>query len=382
MSENPRRVLLLCPDTRVREAAADVGLDIWSVEGPAGTGRSAARRVPVNLDDADALYSALVGTARAHEIGHIVYLGDAEALHRAVERSLADVAPPRAQALRRLRDPALMRRMLNQSRVSVVRAVPASTPRAVRALVEDFPLPVAVKSGPVPRTAVIRGGDDLERWLADAPAGPHLVEELLTGPQVSVDTLTREGMHEVTAVTARQRAGGLLLHPAALSEADQVEIRAMVRALLDLAGLQSGPAHTEVVVTANGPRIAASSGRLGARPVRRLVRASTGRAPEEDVLAALAGSPFRRPAPGRPAALVRLAPRRPRAGLGAALSDLAGMRQVDDVRVVEADADTPEHVEVVVHGVSHQEVAERLAAVRRRWESGYRTGADTGSGRR
>ncbi|MFF4799854.1 acetyl-CoA carboxylase biotin carboxylase subunit family protein [Streptomyces sp. NPDC001351] len=380
--ENPRRVLLLCPDARVREAAAGAGFETWSVESPGGGRRAGGRTVSVDLDDADALHSALVRTARAHGIGHILYLGEAEVLHRAAERALHAVAPERAEPLRRLGDPALMRRMLNQSRVSVVRAEPATTAQAVRALVEDFPLPVAVKTGPASRTAFIRSRDDLDRWLAEAPAGPHLVEELLTGPRVSVDTLTCEGMHEVTGMTARRHADALLLHPAALSEADRAGIRAAVRALLDLAGLQCGPAHTEVVVTENGPRIAAAKARLGAQPLRRLLRASTGRAPEEDVLSALAGSPRRRPAPGRPAALARLPLCRPEGDLAAALTGIGGMRHVDDVRVVAADADSPEHVQVIVHGATHQELDERLAAVRRRWAERFGAGAGAGGGPR
>ncbi|MFG2130773.1 acetyl-CoA carboxylase biotin carboxylase subunit family protein [Streptomyces sp. NPDC048751] len=382
VSENPHRVLLLCPDAVAREAATAAGFDTWSVEGPADTGRSTARRVAVDLADPGALHTTLVGTARTHGIPHIVYLGEAEALHLAAERALRELAPRRAEPLRRLRDPALMRRILNQGRVSEVRARPATTAEAVRELVEDFSLPVAVKAGRASGTTVIRSRGDLDRWLADAPAGPHLVEEFLTGPRVSVDTLTCDGMHEVTGMTTRRATDAVLLHPGALAEADRVEIRAAVRALLDLAGLQSGPAHTEVVVTANGPRIAASRARLGARPIRRLARAATGRAPEEDVLSALAGSPRCRPVPGRSAALARLTLRRAGGDLAAVLNDIGGMRHVDEIRVVDADAAVPEHVEVIVHGGSHQEVDEGLAAVRRRWEGRSPHGAGSGPGTR
>ncbi|MFI6404046.1 acetyl-CoA carboxylase biotin carboxylase subunit family protein [Streptomyces sp. NPDC050548] len=369
MTVNRRRVLLLDPDAGLRAAATTAGCDTWSVECPGTAAPGTDRRLSVDLDDVDALHSALVRTARTHEIPHIVYLGDSEVLHLAVERALRELSPARAEPLRRLRDPAVMRRILNQSGVSVVRAEPAATVEAVRALVEDFPLPVAVKAGPVPGTTVVRNRDDLEKWVADAPAGPHLVEEFLSGPRVSVDTLTCEGMHEVTGMTTGTYAGAGLLHPAALSEAATAEIRTAVRALLDLAGLQSGPAHTQVVVTADGPRIAASKARLGPRPIRRLLRASTGRVPEEDVLAALCGSPRRHPAPGRPAALARLPLSHRGADLAAALDVIGALDHVDDVRVAEADADGSEHVEVVVHGGSRQEVGDRLAAVRRRWDT-------------
>ncbi|WP_330458939.1 hypothetical protein OIB37_19815 [Streptomyces sp. NBC_00820] len=383
MNGNPRRALLLSPDAGVREAAATAGLDTWSVTSPAAVtvaGRHTGRRVTVDLGDADALHRALVDTARAHGIGHIVYLGDTEALHLAVERALRELSPGRAEPLRRLRDPVTVRRILNQGGVSVVRAEPAATVADVRALVARSPLPVAVRTAHAPKPTVIRSGADLETWAAGAPAGPHLVEQFPTGPRISVDTLTRDGMHEVTGMTTRLAGGAGLLRPAPLPEADRAGVRGTVRALLDLAGLQSGPAHTQVVLTGDGPRITAAKARLGAPAIRRLARASTGRAPEHDVLSALAGAP-RPPAwstpPGRPAALARLAPHHGGRGQAANLDALARLGHVDDVRVVPAAAGAPAHVEVIVHGSTPEEAEERLDAVRRGWADPARWGPDT-----
>ena len=55
-------------------------------------------------------------------------------------------------------------------------------------------------------------------------------------------------MHEVVDISS---SSGLP------DEATRVVLRSVVRAVLDLAGYESGSAHTDVVLTAHGPRISA-----------------------------------------------------------------------------------------------------------------------------
>jgi hypothetical protein len=64
------------------------------------------------------------------------------------------------------------------------------------------------------------------------------------GPEYRVLTRTVDGMHLVTGIS-----------PVPPGEAEKAEIRALIRSLLDLADLESGPACTRVVLTAAGPRI-------------------------------------------------------------------------------------------------------------------------------
>jgi hypothetical protein len=141
----------------------------------------------------------------------------------------------------------------------------------------------------------------VERWAARAQAGgrpePYIAREALNGPQFSITTHTTDGMHDVVAITARPtrrtaptgRPSPISGHgdrgndptdpvdplrsvdpltpwepqeptrPAApagrAGTADQAVLRSLVRSLLDLAGHEHGPAHTEVVLTPSGPRI-------------------------------------------------------------------------------------------------------------------------------
>ncbi|MEJ8643444.1 hypothetical protein WKI68_22685 [Streptomyces sp. MS1.HAVA.3] len=151
-----------------------------------------------------------------------------------------------------------IRRILNQSRTSAVRAEEAQSVAEARTLAEDFPLPVVIKSADKSGcwwTVPVHDRPGLDRWAEQAVtarhSAPYLVEELLTGAKFRVETLTVDGMHLVADITPEGNA-------APLPDAEQAGIRATVRALLDLAGYESGATRTDVLVSARGSRIAAA----------------------------------------------------------------------------------------------------------------------------
>ncbi|MFI7408751.1 acetyl-CoA carboxylase biotin carboxylase subunit family protein [Streptomyces sp. NPDC049627] len=369
MGENAQRerVLLVEPEDEVVDAAAAVGLEVRSVPAEE-SGQSSVR-----TEGGDALRSLLRDRAVEYGIEHILYFGRSEAVQRAVEAALVDLSPRRAEVVRRLGDPVAMRRILNESRVSVVSAMPAESTDGVRALAERCALPLVVKRGSDPRAVtVVRDRADLDEWTAGAQAGPYLVEEFLTGPEVSVETLTCAGMHEVVGMTALRSAapaGADLLYPAPLSDADRAGVRATVRSLLDLVGYESGLAHTQVVLTESGPRIASARARPSGPAVRLLMRVATGRHPGEDVLAALAGRTPRKPDAARFAALATLALPAGGPEPAARLDGVRTLAHVREVGVVDTEAGSGGRaVRLVVDGASPEEVAERLTAVRRQWD--------------
>ncbi|MFI6893868.1 acetyl-CoA carboxylase biotin carboxylase subunit family protein [Streptomyces sp. NPDC050256] len=378
MSEDIQRVLLVMPEPGVLEAAAGVSLDVWAVSDrgadPLDIGGISRRRLTVDFGDADALHALLVNTARDQGIPHILYFGESDEVRLAVEHASFQLSQGQASSLHKLRDPVTMRRILNQSGVSVVSAAPVSSVESVRALVGRCVLPVVVKTRSAMSCTVIRDKADLDAWAGSTSVEPCLVEEYLAGPEVVVNTLSCDGMHQVIGMTALRSAapaGVDLLHPAGLSEGDRAEIRTTVRALLDLTGHESGPVHTRVVLTQSGPRIASSRAWLSGNPVRRLMQAASGRAPVESVLSTLAGAPPHALDSIQFAALARLVP--PHAGriLAGVLEDLSNVDYVVDLRVVEAGMGIATHAEVIVHGASPAVAAERLGEVRRRWESSW-----------
>lgn len=359
MGEKPERVLLVEPEAEVVDAAAAVGLEAWSVRN--GT------------EDVGDLHSLLVDRGVTHGIQHILYFGASEVLHRAVERAVGDISPRRGEASRRLGDPVAMRRILNESGVSVVRATPVESVEGVCVLAERFPLPWVVKAGGEAKGTVVRDRADLDEWTAGAHGGPYLVEEFLVGPEVGVETLTCEGMHEVIGMTALRSAapaGADLMYPASLSDADRAGVRATVRSLLDLVGYESGLAHTHVVLTESGPRIASARARAGGHPLALLMRVANGRHPGVDILSALAGRSPRKPDAARFAALATLALSDAAPDPTAGLDGIRALAHVHEVRVVGAGTGSGGRgVQVVVDGASPEDVAERLSVVRRTWEA-------------
>ncbi|MFD5933387.1 ATP-grasp domain-containing protein [Streptomyces sp. NPDC060333] len=141
-----------------------------------------------------------------------------------------------------------------------------------------------------------------------------LVEEYLEGPELAVATLSREGRHRVLGWSRRIPAAGPDLTatghrlPIALDATAAESVRALVRAVLDLAGHRDGPSHTEVVLTPRGPRLIEAHARPGADELTHLLRLAHG----TDVLGLALAAGLGLPDP----------PRRPRAAH-------AGLRYVD-----------------------------------------------------
>ncbi|WP_308346559.1 phosphoribosylglycinamide synthetase [Streptomyces sp. ISL-66] len=244
------------------------------------------------------------------------------------------------QSVRLLNDRNAMRRLLNRNGVSVVRVREAATYGEVGSLLREFGLPAVVKPVNSPDgqgAALVRTDADLAQWAEPAgsagPAaleGPFTVEDFLEGPEFSVETLTVDGMHLVAGITAKGAGAptgpagtvgpaeptapaapaeptgttgatgitaptgttgttgttaptgttGPVPGPAPLGEVEEGAIRATVAALLDLAGYEFGPAHTEVVLTRTGPRIRECRARLGGdRDPLRAGVATAGRIP-------------------------------------------------------------------------------------------------------
>ncbi|MFD9411495.1 ATP-grasp domain-containing protein [Streptomyces sp. NPDC059989] len=107
-----------------------------------------------------------------------------------------------------------------------------------------------------------------------------LVEEYLEGPELTVEALSRTGRHRILGWSRRLTGPRLTATghdvPVALDPATAEAVRALVRGVLDLAGHRDGPSHTEVILTARGPRLVEAHARPGGEEFSRLLRAAHG----------------------------------------------------------------------------------------------------------
>jgi argininosuccinate lyase len=109
-----------------------------------------------------------------------------------------------------------------------------------------------------------------------------LLEELLVGPEVSVETVTVDGITRVIGVTDKSLAGHPWfvesghMFPARLSKTDQAAAIDTAVAAIEALGLDSAVAHTEVKLTEDGPRLIEVNPRPAGNQITELVRRVTG----------------------------------------------------------------------------------------------------------
>jgi hypothetical protein len=134
---------------------------------------------------------------------------------------------------------------------------------------------------------------------ADEP----LDEPSAQAPRLAVQTLTVDGSHHVVGMASQLTSGppdfavtGYLC-PAPLSTPERAMVEQLVCLLLQASGYRFGPAHTEVALTADGPRVVCCRPRLSPDRIPLLIQVASGFDCEAALFDALLGeAPRPRPA--------------------------------------------------------------------------------------
>jgi biotin carboxylase len=327
MPDTPdNRLLMVMPYEQLVRKAVAAGFRVWSVWDPAlrepaylaKVAEHSEELLRVGFGDEAGLRALVAEAALRHRVRAVLHLGsETSMVPVAAEAEQLGLAPNPAAAIRLLNDKAALRELLNADPETEVAAVDAATPAEVRQVVAGRSLPAVVKPSGTSGSrgvALLRSAEDLDRWETgvreqDTP-GPYLVEDYLTGPEFSVETLSFDGVHRVVGVTAKRTSGppGFVetghIFPAPLSDPDAAVIRRAATDLLDRSGYRFGPAHTEVILTPRGPRIVESQARLGGDRIPLLIATASGFDIERAVFDTLAdGRPAEPPVPRRYAAI-------------------------------------------------------------------------------
>ncbi|MDH6577347.1 ATP-grasp domain-containing protein [Kitasatospora sp. MAP5-34] len=305
------RLLMVQPYSQFVAKAAEIGFEVWSIWDPtlqpasylAQVAQHVKEMLYVDFKDEPALRRLVRETALAHDVAYVLHLGEEATMLPVAEEAEAlglAVNPP--DAIRRLNDKAALRELLSEHGLSPVRSAVAADPSEVAGVLEKFGLPAVVKPTRLQGSAAVRlllGPEELDSWQAELARfdyqGPVLVEEFLEGPEFSVETLSNGGRHQLVGITAKRKTPAPAfvetghVFPAPLPEQDVAAIGELVTAVLDAAGYQFGPAHTELILTASGPRIVESQARFGGDRIPALIRIATGFDIEGAVFDQLAG---------------------------------------------------------------------------------------------
>lgn len=304
------------------------------------------------------------------------------ATYQVAERLGKAVNP--AGSIQLLNDKLAMRRLLAERGVSTIKFAAADRWQDVAALLDDFTLPVVVKPTELAGSRgvfLLRSRDELAEWgrLLDSYgySGQLLVEEYLRGQEYSVESISVDGVHHVIGVTTKSLTEPPLfvetghLHPTPESARTKA-IADLAVELLTLTGYRTGPAHTEVIDTADGPKLVESQARLAGDRIPVLVKLATGFDINRAIFRALAGRPL---GPVVPERYARVAYLQYPTGVLRSVRGLDAVRELDFVAelsfpFVAGDVIPPvvdsktRHGYVVLHGASPEEVVERVAEVR------------------
>lgn len=114
-------------------------------------------------------------------------------------------------------------------------------------------------------------------------SGQVIIEEYMQGPEVSVEVLSYAGTPHVLQITDKITSGAPHFvevghnQPSQLDEEIKERIRDVASRAVNALGIENGPAHVEIIVTQDGPKIVELGARLGGDCITsHLVYLSTG----------------------------------------------------------------------------------------------------------
>ena len=109
--------------------------------------------------------------------------------------------------------------------------------------------------------------DAIDRAAAESRAGACLVEELVDGPELTVNGFSVDGQFHALTVTdrlvAEEPAFGVALAHAWPAERDAGAAAAAAEAAVRALGIEAGPSYTQVRLAADGPKVVEVAARLG-----------------------------------------------------------------------------------------------------------------------
>jgi biotin carboxylase len=139
--------------------------------------------------------------------------------------------------------------------------------------------------------------------IAASRGGTALVEELVPGPEVTVNAFSSQGkFHPLTVtdrLTAEPPAFGVAVAHAWPGEHDVTGAVQVARAAAEAVGVEDGPTYTQVVLSPDGPKVMELAARLGGGHDAELCHAALGVDLNGLALAAALGEPTAVP-PSRP----------------------------------------------------------------------------------
>lgn len=275
------------------EKAIEMGLEVIAVDmNPKAVGfgvQGVKKEIISTIDE-----QAIVEAAKKHKIDGIMTLATDMPM-----RSVAAVAKEMnligidADTAFKATNKVEMRRALQSCGVPIPKFFKVTNEKEYIEVVKQFNVPFIVKpadsSGSRGIFEVIDITDQQlikEAYYYCKPfsrVGDVIVEEYMSGPEVSVETLSIDGVCHVIQITDKITTGAPHYvemghsQPSRHSKEISEKITEVAKAANKALGITNGPSHTEIIVTSEGPKIVEVGARLGGDNITtHLVPLSTG----------------------------------------------------------------------------------------------------------
>lgn len=275
------------------QKAVEMGLEVIAVDmNPDAVGFKVPGvfREVISTIDIDAIVEA----AKKHKIDGIMTLATDMPM-----RSVAAVAKEMglngidAETALKATNKAEMRKALQDAQIPIPKFFKVSNENEYMEAVKHFNVPFIVKPADSSGSRGIFEVKDItnEKVIKEAyrycqpysRVGDVVVEEYMQGPEVSVETISIDGVCHVIQVTDKLTTGAPHYvemghsQPTQLSKEVSDKIADVAKAANKAIGIVNGPSHTEIIVTSEGPKIVEIGARLGGDNINtHLVPLSTG----------------------------------------------------------------------------------------------------------
>jgi biotin carboxylase len=187
-------------------------------------------------------------------------------------------------------------------------SVPQPRWRLVTEAEDGLPVPCVVKAPDRQGQrglSLVRDRSELARAVAEAIAaarnGQALVEELLEGPELTVNAFSVDGefvpLTVTDRITAEPPAFGVALAHVWPAEDGAAEAAGLARRAAEALGIRHGPTYTQICLSPDGPKVIEVAARLGGGHDAELCKAALGVDLNELALRVALGRPVEAPSP-------------------------------------------------------------------------------------
>lgn len=298
------------------ERARDLGLApvllTSSAARYAGVAETDCEIVRCDTNDQSALSAAVREAFDAHELAGVTSTSEFYLAAVAVLAEELGLPGNPSQAVRQCRDKSVTRGLLTDAGLPQPVSVPVSSARDIVAAVAHTGLPCVIKPVADSASTGVLLCHTLEQAVEHASvllSRSHnvrmqpqpavvLVEQLVDGPELSVETAFANGRWHVVGFTRKDLSQGPafveLRHtfPAVLDEAMARDVGRVVTDALEAVGVRHGVCHTEVRLAADGPTVIEINARPAGGMIPELIKLSGGPDLIEQQLRAAVGLPM------------------------------------------------------------------------------------------